>query len=291
MEAINEDLRGRVALVTGANSGIGKATAQELARMGARVVMVSRSEERGRAAQEEIRRNSGNGAVELLLADLASQAQIRNLAQEFNDRYDRLDILVNNAGVILQSRTLTEDGIETTFAVNHLAAFLLTNLLSNKLREGDGARVVTVSSEGHRWGGIDFDDINGDRKYRAFRAYGQSKLANILFTSGLAERMQGTGVTANCFHPGGVRTNFGQNGGPGAILFTLMSPFLRSPEEGADTGVYLAASHEVEGMTGKYLADRRLKAPSQEAYNKDVQERLWLVSEELAGLSGQRLSA
>ena len=291
METINEVLRGKTALVTGANSGIGKATAQELARMGARVVMVSRSEERGREAQEGIQQYSGNRSVDLLLADLSSQAEVRNLAQNFNEHYDRLDILVNNAGVIQRDRTLTEDGIETTFAVNHLAAFLLTNLLSDRLREGDGARVVTVSSEGHRWGGIDFDDLNGNRKYRAFRAYGQSKLANILFTSGLAERMSGTGVTANCFHPGGVRTNFGFNGGPGAIIFTLMSPFLRSPEEGADTGVYLAASREVEGMTGKYLADRRLKAPSDEAYDKDIQERLWRVSEELTGLSESKLSA
>lgn len=275
---------GKVALVTGGTSGIGKATAVALAAMGAEVVVTGRNPERGEKAVEEIRRDSG-GKVSLMLADLAVQAEVRRLAEEFQERYDRLDVLVNNAGLIQSKRTETPDGIETTLAINHLAPFLLTNLLLDLLKKSAPSRVVTVSSGAESMGKIDFDDLQSEKRYRGFQVYGMTKLMNIMFTFELAERLRGTGVTANCMHPGAVNTGFGaKDSGLFSLMFRAFKPFMRSPEQGADTLIYLASSPDAEGMTGKYLSDRKVQTASKEAYDEDLRRRLWEVSEQLTGL-------
>ena len=275
---------GKVALVTGGTSGIGKATATALAAMGADVVIVGRDPERGERAAAEIRAQTG-GRVDLALADLSSQAEVRNLAEEFRRRYDRLDVLVNNAGLVQSKRSETEDGLETTFAINHLAPFLLTNLLQDLLEKSAPSRVVTVSSEAERWGNIDFDDLQSKKRYRGFPVYGMTKLANIMFTHELAERLEGTGVTATCMHPGAVNTRFGTNNtGPMTILFRLFKPFMRSPEQGADTVIWLASSPDVEGVSGRYYSDRKPVEPKKIANDPAARRRLWEESERLTGL-------
>jgi NAD(P)-dependent dehydrogenase (short-subunit alcohol dehydrogenase family) len=285
VENVNSGLGGKVVLITGGTSGIGKAAATALAGMGATVVITGRNEERGKRALQEIREESGNDGVELILADLTVQDEVRRLAEELRERHNQLEVLVNNAGLVLSERTETPDGIETQLAINHLAPFLLTNLLLDLLKESAPSRIVTVSSDAHRWAKIDLDDLQSRKRYRGMQVYGKTKLANIMFTYELAERLEGTGVTANCMHPGGVNTNFGNNqGGPMNLLFRLFKPFMRSPEQGADTLIYLASSPEVEGMTGKYLADRKVKAASDAAYDETTRKRLWEVSEELTGL-------
>ena len=285
MENVNSGMGGKVVLITGGTSGIGKAAATALAGMGATVVITGRNEERGKRALQEIREESGNDGVELILADLTVQDEVRRLAEELRERHNQLEVLVNNAGLVLSERTETPDGIETQLAINHLAPFLLTNLLLDLLKESAPSRIVTVSSDAHRWAKIDLDDLQSRKRYRGMQVYGKTKLANILFTYELAERLEGTGVTANCMHPGGVNTNFGNNqGGPMNLLFRLFKPFMRSPEQGADTLIYLASSPEVEGMTGKYLADRKVKAASDAAYDETTRKRLWEASEELTGL-------
>jgi NAD(P)-dependent dehydrogenase (short-subunit alcohol dehydrogenase family) len=278
-------MNGKVALITGGTGGIGKAAATALACLGAEVVVVGRDEERGEAAVAEIREKSGNDGVSLLLADLSVQVEVRKLAEEFRERHDRLDVLVNNAGLVLSERNETPDGIEAQFAINHLAPFLLTNLLSDLLKKSAPSRVVTVSSEAQRWGKLDFDDLQSKKRYRGFPVYGLTKLANVMFTFELAERLKGTGVTANCMHPGTVNTGFAQNNrGPAALAFRLFKPFMRSPEQGADTLVYLAASPAVEGMTGKYVSDRKVTAASPIAYDENARKRLWEESGRLTGL-------
>lgn len=285
MEQVNSGMGGKVVLITGGTSGIGKAAATALAGMGATVVITGRNEERGKRALQEIREESGNDGVELILADLTVQDEVRRLAEELRERHNQLEVLVNNAGLVLSERTETPDGIETQLAINHLAPFLLTNLLLDLLKESAPSRIVTVSSDAHRWAKIDLDDLQSRKRYRGMQVYGKTKLANIMFTYELAERLEGTGVTANCMHPGGVNTNFGNNqGGPMNLLFRLFKPFMRSPEQGADTLIYLASSPEVEGMTGKYLADRKVKAASDVAYDETTRKRLWEASEELTGL-------
>ena len=224
-------------------------------------------------------------AVSLLLADLSVQAEVRKLAEEFGERHDRLDVLVNNAGLVLSERNETPDGIEAQFAINHLAPFLLTNLLTDLLKKSAPSRVVTVSSEAQRWGKMNFDDLQSKKRYRGFPVYGMTKLANVMFTFELAERLEGTGVTANCMHPGAVNTGFAQNNrGPASLAFRLFKPFMRSPEQGADTLVYLAASPAVEGMTGKYVSDRKVTAASPIAYDETARKMLWEESERLTGL-------
>ncbi len=278
-------MEGEVVLITGGTSGIGKAAATTLAGLGAEVVVNGRNRERGEVAVEEIQRESGSDNVCLLLADLSVQAEVRRLAGEFRKRYDRLDVLVNNAGLVLKRRTETPDGIETTLAINHLAPFLLTNVLLDLLRKSAPSRIITVSSGAERMGKIDFDDLQSEKRYRGFQVYGMTKLANIIFTFELAERLEGTGVTANCMHPGAVNTNFGANNRGGmALFFRAFKPFMRSPEQGAETLVYLAASPEVEEMSGGYLTDHEVQAASKEAYDESVRKRLWDVSEELTGL-------
>jgi NAD(P)-dependent dehydrogenase (short-subunit alcohol dehydrogenase family) len=281
----NGGMEGKVVLITGGTSGIGRAAATALAAMGAEVAVTGRSRQRGEAAVEEIRDTSGNERVSLMLADLAVQTEVRGLAEEFRERYDRLDVLVNNAGIIQSKRTETPDGLELTLAVNHLAPFLLTNLLLDLLKESAPSPIITVSSEARRGAQIDFEDLQSERRYRAFKVYGMTKLANILFTYELAERLEGTGVVANCLHPGGVNTNFGTNNRSfGTLLFRAFKPFMRTPEQGADTIVYLAISPEAGKMTGRYLTDRKVVSSFNEPHDEATQKRLWEVSEKLTNL-------
>ena len=275
-------MKNKVCLITGANAGIGKVTALALARMGATVVMVCRDRTRGEAALAEIKALSGNTHVELMLADLSSQAQIRALADTFKSRYQRLDVLLNNAGLYAGQRTLTVDGIETTFAVNHLAYFLLTNLLLDVLKQSAPARIVSVSSGAHKRGTIDFNNLQGEQRYSGVYAYSNAKLANILFTRELARKLQGTSVTANCLHPGVVATLIFRN--TPKVIDWLVQMFAMGPEQGAQTSIYVASSPEVEGVTGKYFYKQREKLPRPAALDDDVARELWRVSEKLTGL-------
>jgi NAD(P)-dependent dehydrogenase (short-subunit alcohol dehydrogenase family) len=285
VENANGGMGSKVTLITGGTSGIGKAAAMALAAMGAEVVVTGRNKERGEAAVAEIRHASASEKVTLMLADLAVQAEVHRLANDFRERHNRLDVLVNNAGLIQSRRTETPDGIELTLAVNHLAPFVLTNLLLDLLKKSAPSRIITVSSEARRGAKIDFDDLQSERRYRAFPVYGMTKKANILFTYELAERLEGTGVVANCLHPGGVNTNFGNNNrGPGILLFRAFKPFMRTPEQGADTLIYLASSPEAGEMNGKYLMDRKEVSPA-EPRDEGAQKRLWEVSSALTKLA------
>jgi retinol dehydrogenase 14 len=273
-----------ICVVTGATSGIGKETAVALARAGATVAVVCRTRDRGEAALAEIRRRAGHDAVSLFVADLSSQRAIRTVAAELRAALPRIDVLVNNAGLALRDRLVTEDGFENTFAVNHLAYFLLTRLLQPTLLASAPARVINVSSEAHRWGSVRFDDLMGEATYDGWKAYAQSKLANVLFTYELARRLDGTGVTANCLHPGLVGTAFASRG-PSLIriLSRLARPLLRSPASGAATSVYLASAPEVATVTGRYFAGRRARRSSRASYDRALAARLWGVSERLVG--------
>ncbi|MFB6229623.1 MAG: SDR family oxidoreductase [Salinibacter sp.] len=290
-----KDMHGTVCVITGANSGIGKATATELARLGARVVMVCRDRERGRDAQAEIQaiaemaHPSSEDTVDLQIADLAVQEEVYHLGETIRADYDRLDVLVNNAGVFLDSREETVDGIEATFAINHLAPFLLTHLVLPRLKETAGrageARVITVSSEAHRGASINFDDLNAEEGYNPLQAYAQSKLANILFTHELARRVRDEGVLANAVHPGVVDTNLWRGSGWISWIGRLFSWLYKHPDEGARSVVHLAASPEVEGVTGQYFNETDVVNPSPEAYDEKAEARLWTKSRELTGLA------
>lgn len=275
-------MAGKTCVITGASAGIGRATALALARMGARVGMVSRSRERGEAARAEVVRGSGGGAVDLFVADLSVQAEVRRLAAEIRERYDRLDVLVNNAAVYTAKRELSPDGIELQLAVDHLAPFLLTRLLLDLLVRSAPARVVTVSSEAHRGVRLEWEDLQGERRYRGLRAYRMAKLANLLFTRELARRMAGTGVTANAAHPGVVGTDL-LFGGWGPLR--LLKRFLRTPEQGARVVVRLASAPELEGVTGRYFREEGEIRPSAAALDDEAALRLWRVSEELTGIA------
>lgn len=280
-------VQGKICLVTGANAGIGRVTALELARQGAQVVMVCRSQERGEAAQVEIKQATGNEAVDLILADLSSQAEVRRAAAEFQARYDRLHILVNNAGAFFNQRLESADGLEMTFALNHLGYFLLTNLLLEPLRAAAPARIINVSSDAHKGGRLDFADLQATRRYRGFQAYAASKLANVLFTLELARQLQGTGITANVLHPGFVASNFGLNN-EGVLRFGLKLVhrlFAISEEAGAETSLYLATSAEVAGITGKYFVKKKVVPLTGQAQDMAAAKRLWQVSEQLTGLA------
>jgi NAD(P)-dependent dehydrogenase (short-subunit alcohol dehydrogenase family) len=275
-------LNEKVCLITGATSGIGKATAMGLASMGASVVMVGRDRGRGEAAMAEIEVGSGNASVDLMLADLSSQDEIRRLADEFEKAYPRLDVLVNNAGLFRSERITTADGLETTFAVNHLACFLLTNRLLDVLEASAPSRIVNVSSGEQRNATIDFDDLQGEKGYRGAKAYSQSKLAAVLFTYELARRLEGTGVSANCLHPGVVGTNFGSGvSGAFGVMVRALRPLMISPEKGAETSVYLASSPEVEGVSGRYFVKKAEARSSDASYDEGIARRLWEVSAEL----------
>jgi retinol dehydrogenase 14 len=290
---MNDEMRGKTVLITGGTSGIGKATARQLAAKGARVLLVGRNAAKVDATVREIQAATGNEAVEGLVADLSSQAAIRTLANEVRSRVDRLDVLVNCAGGYWASRHITVDGLELTFALNHLAYFQLTNLLLDLLKKSAPARIVNVSSGAQSMGRINFDDLQGFRRYSGQRAYNQSKLANVLFTYELARRLAGTGVTATVVHPGVTRTNFGQED-ESWIRRLLRRPiqlFLKSPDRGADTVVYLASAPEVEGVTGAYFANRKQKRSSKRSYDRQVAARLWEVSEALVGLREREVSS
>ena len=273
----------RVFVVTGANSGIGKAIALGLARLGGTVVLACRDATRGEAACQDIIRDSGNPRVSLEIVDLASEASTRAFADEFRRTYPRLDVLINNAGVYTSHRDVTPDGLERQFEVNYLSGFLLTHLLLDLLKKSSPSRIVNVSSSAHMGGTIRFDDLQGERRYGGFRAYNQSKLAQILFTQELARRLEGTGVTVNACHPGVIRTNLGMGGSSVVVRFVKM--FLKSPEKGAETPIYLATSPEVEGISGKYFVRNQMLAPSARAQDPAVARRLFEVSMELAHLS------
>lgn len=279
-------MNGKICMVTGANSGLGKAIALGLAQMGATTVMVCRDKNKGESALAEIAAVSGNDSIELMIADLSSQQDIRRLADAFQQNHQHLHVLVNVVGVIIGKRTVTEDGLETTLAVNHLSHFMLTNLLMDILKASAPARVVNISSSHHKAGTINFDNLQGEKEYNATTVYCQSKLANVLFTYELARRLNGSGVTANCLHPGATRSNFGQDlGGMWSLLLKVAKPFYQTPATGAQTPLYLASSPEVADVSGKYFIKNKAVESSQESYDQAIAERLWQVSAELTGMS------
>ena len=284
-------MKGKVCLVTGANSGIGKQTAMELARMGANVVMVCRNEERGARAMSEIMRKTSSNSVDLMIADLSSQNQIRRLAHKFQDRYQRLDVLINNAGIAVDKREENSNGIEMILAVNYLAPFLLTHLLLDTLKISAPSRLINVSSFVHRWTkGINFDDLQAEEKFSAIQVYAQSKLAILMFTYELARRLEGTGITVNALNPGLVKTNLGHDL---TGVFKVLEKVLKSTlgitsEKGARTSIYLASSPEVEGITGQYFFKQKSKRSSRASYDQEAWLRLWEISEELTGLSKEQ---
>jgi NAD(P)-dependent dehydrogenase (short-subunit alcohol dehydrogenase family) len=279
-------MSGKVCMITGANSGIGKVTARELARMGATVVMVCRDRNRGETAKTEIEAETGSKQVDLMLADLASQKSIRQLAEEFQSKYDRLHVLVNNAGVSLGQRQQAEGGLERTLAVNHLASFLLTNLLLELIKASAPARIINVTSQLEAMGTINFEDLEAEKKYSETRVYAQSKLATVLFTYELARRLKGTGVMVNCLHPGLIKSNFGHESNFSLRLFIkLARPFMLTPEKGAETSIYLASSPQVENVSGKYFVKKQEKQSSKQSHDEATGRRLWEVSAQLTGLT------
>ena len=279
-------MQGQVCVVTGATSGIGKAAAAALARQGAEVIVVGRDPGRAEATAAAIQAG-GAPPPKVEIADLARLDQVRALAGRLNQTLDRVDVLINNAGLVLNERRVTPDGYEYVFAVNHLAPFLLTNLLRPKLTASAPARVITVSSDAHTAARLDLDDPNLEHGWSSWRSYSNSKLANILFTRELARRLDGTGVTANCLHPGVVRTGFGRDARPlMRVGITIARPFMLSPERGADTIVYLASSPDVAAKTGGYYVKREPREPSAAARDDGLARGLWETSERLTGLAG-----
>ena len=280
-------MAGRTVLITGGTGGIGRATAEGLARLGAHVAITGRDLTRAEAAAAQIAAASGNPAVDAYAADLSSQAEVRRLARAVLAAYPRLDALVNNVGGYWAHRHVTADGLEHTFALNHLAPFLLTNLLLDRLIAAAPARIVTVSSGAQALGRIDFDDLQGERRYSGQRAYNQSKLANVMFTYELARRLAGTGVTATVLHPGVVRTAFGaEDQSPFfALMSTVVRPFMKTPAQGAETPIYLASAPEVEGATGRYFVNRKPRNSNKASYDRTATARLWQVSADLTGLA------
>ena len=292
-------MRGRVVMVTGANGGMGKVIARELARQKATVVMVSRDPGRGEEARHEIAQATGNPSVDLLIADLSSQQAVRDLARRFRERYSRLHVLVNNAGAHVMQRRLSDDGIEMNLAVNHLSAFLLTNLLLDTLQASVPARIVNVASQAMadarpvtlvgrpQPATIDFDDLQSEREFVPFEVYGRAKLAMLLCTYALARRLAGTGVTVNALHPGIMATNIVDDIAPSLArpFLGLLKRLLPTPEQGAQTPLYLATSPAVEGVSGRYFV-RKKEAPSVPiSYDEALQERMWAISEQLTGLT------
>jgi retinol dehydrogenase 14 len=280
-------MAGKTVLITGGTGGLGRATAEGLARMGARVAITGRDPARTRAVAAQIAASTGNPAI---AADASSQAEVRRLAGEILDAYPRLDVLVNNVGGFWATRRVTADGLEHTFAVNHLAGFLLTDLLLERLKASAPARVISVSSGAQMMGRLDFDDLQGERQYSGQKAYNQSKLANVMFTYELARRLEGTGVTANVLHPGVVRTAFAAEDPSGLwkVMIPLMRPLMKSPAKGADTAIYLASSPDLEGVTGKYFVNRKPRTSNKLAYDTAIAARLWQASEDLVARTAKQ---
>ncbi len=287
MTSDEQSLSGKTIIVTGATAGIGEVTALELARKGAAVILVSRNPEKCTATAEHIQQDTGNHKIDYFSADLSSQAQIRQMVDQFKSKYDRLDVLVNNAGGVFLTRKFSVDGIEMTFALNHLSYFLLTNLLLDTLKASAPARIVNVSSHGHFNSPLNFDDLQLERGYAPFKVYGRSKFANVLFTYELARRLEDTGVTANVLHPGLVQTNIGKSAswwlGWGWKLYLRFRKGL-APEAGALTSIYLASSPHVETITGKYFAKQKAISSDPAAYDEAVARRLWEISAQMVGL-------
>jgi retinol dehydrogenase-14 len=282
--APHPSMAGRTVLVTGGTAGIGRATALGLARLGAHVTITGRDRGRAERTAQEIRA-AGGGRVDILVGDLSVQSEVRRLADEALRRLPRIDVLVNNVGGYWNTRHLTADGRERTFALNHLAPFLLTHLLLGRLTHDTPARVVTVSSNAHAMGGIDFDDLEGERSYSGAQAYNQSKLANVLFTYELARRLKGTSVTANALHPGVVSTAFGAEDPARAqrLLVPLLRPFMKTPARGAATSVYVASAPDLEQVSGRYFANGKARRSGKASYDETTAARLWRVSADLVG--------
>jgi len=280
-------MSGKVVMVTGANSGIGKATTMALAAMGANVVMVCRNEEKGERTREAVTKATGNPEVELMLCDLSLMANVRRLADEFSANHAALHVLVNNAGSVFQGYAETSESLERTMALDYFSPFLLTNSLLPLLKKGTPSRVVNVASVSHSSGKLVLDNVNGKGSSGRFglETYGRAKLALVLFTYELSRRMAGTGITSNCMHPGGVRTNIWGHSGIASPFVRFASLFMRSPEKGAETVIYLASSPEVEGVSGKYFFDLRPRRSSEASYDETLAQGLWRISERLTGIS------
>lgn len=283
-------LDGKTVLITGANIGIGKETAQDLARRGARVIMACRDMDKASEVAEEIRQKTGNGNVVIKKLDLASLESVRHLAEEIQHEEERLDLLINNAGIMMCPKWKTEDGFEMQFGVNHLGHFLLTNSLLDLLKKSSPSRVVNVSSLAHEKGQIHFDDINLDKDYDPYKSYRQSKLANVLFTRELARRLQGTGVTANSLHPGVVRTALGRHIMPTIAVWRriIFAPFIlllfKTPWQGAQTTIHCAVAEELEHTSGLYFSDCAPKKVASQATDDEAARRLWELSAQMVGL-------
>ncbi len=284
---------GRTCLITGSTSGLGEATAIALARMGARVIVAGPTPEDATAATERIRLRSGNGGVEYVFGDISSQIEVRRIAAEVRDRFPELQVLMNNAGIMSNTKRQSVDGYEMTWATNYLSAFLLTNQLAETLEANAPARVINVTSVAHKRGTIDFDDIGFERGYTALRAYRRSKLALLLFTMELARRLSPETVTVNAVHPGVVLTGLGKTEGLVAgvikwIYYLWGRRNMVSPDEGARTGIYLASSSDLDGVSGKYFVDQKIAQPSKAALDRELAARLWSESEKMTGLLTSR---
>lgn len=285
MNNIKDEMNNKICIVTGATSGIGQVTARVLAEKGATVIIVGRNKEKCVQTVDNIRNLTNNSKVEFILADLSILNDVKSLAKQFLKKYDRLDVLVNNAGVSIQKRQETIDGIEATFAINHLSHFLLTNLLLDVIKSSAPARIINVSSALHTRTPLNFDDLEGKIKYGGMNAYGKSKLANVLFTYELARRLEGTGVTVNAVHPGLVSTNLSSNsGGFAKIIWKIITIFALSAEQGAESSIYLATSPEMEGITGKYYSKMKMVPSSKDSYDEKNAKRLWDVSLKMTGI-------
>ena len=278
MDVVTTSMVGKTCLITGANSGIGFETAKGLAVLGADLILVCRDRQRGEDARNKIIQETGNDRVDLLIADMSLMASVRELAEKVNNNYPQLHVLINNAGVMLSKRELTSEGFEVQYAVHHLGPFLLTHLLLDKLKTSSPARIINVTSKMHTMNSIDFDNLQAEKKFGPFKTYAASKLANIMFTYSLAERLKGSGVTVNCLHPGVIASNIGST--PGFIKV-----FMKSPEKGAVTSIYLATAPELEVMNGKYFMDKKVHATSKDSYDNEVAKKLWQISQEQTGLN------
>jgi len=278
-------MKGKVVLITGATNGIGLEAARAIAKKGARVVIVGRNPQKTQEVAAQLTRESGV-EVSGIVGDLSLMRDVRKVAAEFRQKFDRLDVLLNNAGAVFDTFQRTDEGNEMTFALNHLNYFLLTHLLLDMLKANAPSRIVNVSSDAHRIGKLDLDNLQAEKGYSSFGAYGRSKLENVMFTYELARRLEGTGVTANTLHPGVVRTGFGHNnGGIMSAVTSLLQVFAISAEQGAQTSIYLATSAEVEGVSGKYFVKSKAVKSSAASYDESAWKRLWEISETLTGIS------
>ena len=286
---MNENLENKVCLITGATNGIGQESAKALNNMGAEIVFVARNEEKGNFLKQQLKNDSGRDAT-MIIANLSSQAEVKRAANEFLALEKPLDILLNNAGIMNRERNETVDGLEEVFSVNHLAYFTLSLMLSEKLRQTENSRIINVASGAHQFvKDMNFDDLQSEKKFKPLQVYGQSKLANILFTKSLSEKLLNSGVTVNCLHPGFVSTGIGSNNkGIWNLLMFLAKPFAKKSNKGAETSIYLCASPAVKNISGEYFVDCSVEKVSEAANDPKQAEKLWDISFELAGLDLQR---